>query len=124
MAPSTPPPPSRLSLAALTIASTSRRVMSPSTISMRGILLPVTDGAGVEVDEARARIEADAAHVERVGGLADGEHRHTREADVHGVAVHVLAVARHAAADAGQPGIGRGRAESGEHLDRAAVADD
>src|SRR5882724_6891624 len=35
MAPSTPPPPSRLSLAALTIASTCSRVMSPCTISRR-----------------------------------------------------------------------------------------
>src|SRR5262245_65161719 len=108
MAPSTPPPPRRLSLAALTIASTSRRVMSPSTISMLGMISPVANGAGVEVDETRPRIEADAAHVERVGGLADLEHRHAREADVHGVAVHVLAVARHAAADAGQPGVARG----------------
>src|SRR4029079_15379686 len=102
MAPSTPPPPKRLSFAALTMASTSRRVMSPSTISMRGMSLPVAtlpvpDRAGVEVDEARARIEADAAHVERVGGLAHLEHGDAREADVHGVAVHVLAVARHAA---------------------------
>ena len=32
--------------------------------------LPVADGAGVQVDEARARIEPDAAHVERVGRLA------------------------------------------------------
>src|SRR6185437_12399516 len=35
MAPSTPPPPSSELLAALTMASTSSRVMSPSTISMR-----------------------------------------------------------------------------------------
>jgi hypothetical protein len=35
MAPSTPPPPSRLGLAALTMASTFKVVMSATTISMR-----------------------------------------------------------------------------------------
>jgi len=35
IAPSTPPPPSKLELAALTIASTARVVMSPSKIAMR-----------------------------------------------------------------------------------------
>src|SRR5688572_20520121 len=35
MAPSTPPPPSSVELAVLTIASTDSRVMSPRTISMR-----------------------------------------------------------------------------------------
>jgi hypothetical protein len=35
IAPSTPPPPSRLEFAALTIASTSSFVMSPRTIAMR-----------------------------------------------------------------------------------------
>src|SRR5882672_1377801 len=84
MAPSTPPPPNRLSLAALTMASTSRRVMSPSTTSMRAIWLPVADRAGVEMNEARARIEADPAHVEGAGDLPDLEHRHAGEADVHG----------------------------------------
>ena len=38
MAPSTPPPPSRLFLAALTMASTSSLVMSPSIISMRSLM--------------------------------------------------------------------------------------
>src|SRR6056297_2795754 len=36
MAPSTPPPPSRLELAALTMASTSSRVMSPTMMSIMG----------------------------------------------------------------------------------------
>src|SRR5436190_17352257 len=36
MAPSTPPPPSRVVLAALTIASTANRVMSPRTSFNRG----------------------------------------------------------------------------------------
>src|SRR5689334_3118352 len=122
MAPSTPPPPKRDSLAALTMASTSSRVMSPSMTSRRAIALPVADRTGVEMDEAGARIEADAAHLQRARGLADLEHRHARETNVHGVAVDVLAVARHAAADASQPRIMFGRAERRQHLDRAAVA--
>src|SRR6185369_9205752 len=111
IAPSTPPPPSRDWLAALTMASTSSRVISPSMTSRRAMLLPVADRAGVEMDETGPRIESDAAHLQRACGHADLEHRHAGEADVHGVAVDVLAVARHAAAYARQPGIGFGRTE-------------
>src|SRR3954471_6336443 len=111
MAPSTPPPPRRDSLAALTMASTSSCVMSPSMTSRRAMMLPVADRTGVEMDEAGARVEADAAHLQRARGLAHLEHRHAWEADVHRVAVHVLAVARHAAADAGEPRVGLGRTE-------------
>src|SRR5262249_48938758 len=98
------------------MASTSRRVMSASTISMPIIALPVTDRAGVEVDEARARIEADATHVERARHLADLEGRETGEHHVDGVAVDVLAVRRHAATDACQPRVGRGRTVCRQHL--------
>src|SRR6185503_20279881 len=123
MAPSTPPPPSRDSLAALTMASTSSRVMSPSTTSIV-VMLPVTDGTGVEMHEAGARIEADAAHLQRTRRLPDLEHRHARETDVHGVAVHVLAVARHAAAHAGEPGVGGGRTVGRQDFDRSGVTHD
>src|SRR5690348_15466358 len=108
MAPSTPPPPSRVSLAALTMASTSSPVISPSTTSRRGMVLPVPDVAGIDMDEAGARIKAHPAHLQRPRRLPDLEDRHTREADVHGVAVHVLAVARNARTDAREPGIALG----------------
>src|SRR6185295_5864206 len=124
IAPSTPPPPSKDSLAALTIASTSSRVMSPSMTSRRVMVLPVADRTGIEMDEAGARVEAHAAHLQRARRLPDLEHRHAREADVHRVAVHVLAVLRHAAADARQPGIVLGRAVARQHIYCAVEAGD
>src|SRR5690625_1598747 len=85
IAPSTPPPPARVALAALTIASTSSVVMSPVTISTRDTLLacdphhdPALDvpfedpvDVGVEV----VQLDVDREHVEvgeppRVGQLA------------------------------------------------------
>src|SRR4029077_11937070 len=85
--------------------------------------LPVAHGTGINMDEARARIEAYAAHAERTCNLPDLEHRHAGHADVYGVTVHVLAVAGHAAVDARQPGVGGGRTIGREDLDGAAEAD-
>src|SRR6476660_6184880 len=79
--------------------------------------LPVAHGTGINMDEARARIEAYAAHAERTCNLPDLQHRHAGHADVHGVAVNVLAVAGHAAVDARQPGVGGGRTICREDLD-------
>ena len=59
---------------------------------------PVTDAAGIEMDErrSRGRIEADAAALLPQSGGADLLQRHVRNVEVHGVAEHVLAEARHA----------------------------
>src|SRR6266536_4532266 len=85
--------------------------------------LPVAYRACIDMDEARARVETDAAHAQRTRNLPDLEHRHAGHADVHRVAVHVLAVAGDAAADARQPGVGGGRTIGREDLDGAVEAD-
>src|ERR1044072_3512549 len=72
-------------------------------------LLPVAYRARIDMDEYRARVETASTHAQRAPHLPDLEPRHAGHADVHRVAVHVLAVAGHAAADARQPGVGGGR---------------
>src|SRR5690348_2403276 len=114
MAPSTPPPPSRLSLAALTMASTSRSVMSPSTTStMRAssrnsLAEDAQDGPhqGILLRPGElfqfARVEPGA-----VAGEA-AVHLHVAEADfleLHAAlgAAHVVLLAQRLALGAGQP---------------------
>src|SRR5882757_7584027 len=89
----------------------------PRRLRCASSFLPIANGAGIDMDEARARIEADAAHTERTRDLPDLKHRYAGHSDVHGVAFHVLAVVGHAAADARQPGVGSGRATGREDLD-------
>ena len=54
---------------------------------------PVTDAAGVEMDEGRSRgrIEADAAALQAKPGETDLLERHVRNEEVHRMAEHVLA---------------------------------
>src|SRR5712691_7517023 len=64
MAPSTPPPPSRLELAAFTTASTSCSVMSPRTSTISGTTTIVR---ARRVGPARVRSRMDAGGTEGVG---------------------------------------------------------
>ncbi len=59
---------------------------------------PVANAAGIEMDErrSRCRIEPDAATLQAEPGVADLLKRHVRNEEIHGVAEHVLAEARHA----------------------------
>ena len=86
---------------------------------------PVTDAAGVEMDErrSRGRIEADAAALQAKPGGADLLERHVRNVEVHRVAEHVLAVARHAGGAAAEHGVGGGGAVGGDDLDRLLAVD-
>ena len=86
---------------------------------------PVTDAAGIEMDEGRSRgrIEADAAALQAEPGGADLLKRHVRNVEVHGVAEHVLAEARHAGGAAAEHGVGGGGAVGGDDLDRLLAVD-
>ena len=59
---------------------------------------PVTNAAGIEMDErrSRCRVEPDAAALQAKPGVADLLKRHVRNEEIHGVAEHVLAETRHA----------------------------
>ncbi len=86
---------------------------------------PVPDAAGIEMDErrSRSRIEADAAALQPQAGEADLLQRHVRNEEVHGVAEHMLAEARHPGRTAAQHGVGGGRAIGGDDLDRLLAVD-
>ena len=86
---------------------------------------PVTDAAGVEMHEGRARgrIEADAAALQAQAGGADVRQRHARNVEVDRVAKHVLAVARHAGGAAAQHRVGGGGAVGGDDVDRLLAVD-
>ena len=86
---------------------------------------PVADAAGVEMDErrSRGRIEADAAALQAKPGEADLLQRHVRNEEIHGVAEHVLAEARHAGGAAAEHGVGGGGAIGGDDLDRLLAVD-
>ena len=86
---------------------------------------PVTDAAGVEMDEGRSRgrVEADAAALQAEPGGADLLQRHVRDVEVHRVAEHVLAEARHAGRAAAEHGVGGGGAVGGDDLDRLLAVD-
>ncbi len=73
---------------------------------------PVTDAAGIEMNERgpRGRIEADAATLQTEPGVANLLQRHVRDVEVHRMAEHVLAEARHARGAAAEHGVGGGRA--------------
>ena len=76
--------------------------------------------AGVHVHERRAggRIEADAAALQPQADDAQVFERHAGNVEIHGVAEHVLAEARHAVAAAPQHGVGFRRAIAAHHPDR------
>ena len=86
---------------------------------------PVTDAAGVEMNEGRSRgrVEADAATLQAEAGGADLLQRHVRNVEVHRVAEHVLAEARHAGRAAAEHGVGGGGAVGGDDLDRLLAVD-
>jgi hypothetical protein len=71
---------------------------------------PVPNAAGIEMDErrSRCRVEPDAAALQAKPGEADLLERHVWNVEVHGVAEHVLAEARHARGTAAEHGVGAG----------------
>ena len=58
---------------------------------------PVTDAAGIEMDErrSRGRVETDAAALQPKACETNLLERNVRNEEVHGVAEHMLAEARH-----------------------------
>ena len=86
---------------------------------------PVTDAAGIEMDErrSRGRIEADAAALQAKSGGANLLERHIRNVKIHRVAEHVLAETRHAGGAAAEHGVGGGRTVGGDDLDRLLAVD-
>ena len=86
---------------------------------------PVTDAAGIEMNErrSRGRIEADAAALQAKAGGADLLERNSGDEEIHRVAEHVLAVASHAGRTAAEHGIGGGGAVGGDDLDRLLAVD-
>jgi hypothetical protein len=85
----------------------------------------VTDAADVEMHEGRAGggVEADAAALQAKTGEADLDERHAGDEEIHRVALHVLAVTRHARRAAAEHGVGGGRAIGGNDLDRLLAVD-
>src|SRR6185437_407471 len=70
MAPSTPPPPNRVSFAALTIASTASRVMSPSrTSSDGGIRCHLSNSKAFWPNIFAEAFDEDRCHGSKGGGL-------------------------------------------------------
>ena len=86
---------------------------------------PVTDAAGVEMDEGRARgrVEADAAALLPQTGGANVRERHAGNIEVDRMAKHMLAVARHAGRAAAEHGVGGGGAVGGDDIDRLLAVD-
>ena len=86
---------------------------------------PVTNAAGVEMDErrSRCRIESDAATLQAQPGVADLLKRYVRNEEIHGVAEHVLAEAGHPRRTAAKHGVGGGGAVGGNDLDRLLAVD-
>ena len=86
---------------------------------------PVTDAAGIEMDErrSRGRVKADAAALQPEPRGADLLQRHVRNVEIHRVAEHVLAEARHAGRAAAEHGVGGGGAVGGDDLDRFLAVD-
>ena len=58
---------------------------------------PVTDAAGIEMDErrSRCRVETDAAALQPKAGVTDLLERNVRNEEIHRVAEHMLAEAGH-----------------------------
>ena len=86
---------------------------------------PVADAAGIEMNErrSRGRIEADAAALQFEARVADLLERHVRNEEVHRMAEHVLAGARHTGRAAAEHGVG-GRGTVGrDDLDRLLAVD-
>ena len=86
---------------------------------------PVTDAAGIEMDEGRSggRVEADAATLQAEPRGTDLLQRHVRDVEVHRMAEHVLAEAGHTGRAAAQHGVGGGGAVGGDDLDRLLAVD-
>ena len=88
---------------------------------------PVADVAGIEMHErrARGRVEADAATLQAQAGVADLLKRHVGDVEIHRMAEHMLAEARHAGMGgaAAEHGVGFRRAIGGDDLDRLLAAD-
>ena len=86
---------------------------------------PVADRAGVEMDEGRARgrIEADTAALQAEACGANVFERYAGNVEIHRVAKHVLAKARHAGRTAAEHGVGGGGAIGGDDIDRLLAVD-
>ena len=86
---------------------------------------PVTDAAGIEMNErrSRGRIEADAATLQTKPGVANLLQLHVRDVEVHRMAEHVLAEARHARGAAAEHGVGGRGSVGGDDLDRLLAVD-
>mgnify|MGYP000906992241 CR=1 FL=1 len=71
------------------------------------------------MDEAvGTRIVTHATHAAHQRAVADGGELHIGEAEVNGLALHVLALGRNMAANAVQEGVGGGRTIAADNLDR------
>ena len=86
---------------------------------------PVADAADVEMYERRSGggVEADAAALQAQSGVADLFEGHAGDEEIHRVALHVLAVARHSRRAAAEHGVGGRRAIGGDDLDRLFAVD-
>ena len=86
---------------------------------------PVTNAAGVEMDERRSggRVESDAAALQAKPGEANLLERYVRNVEIHGVAEHVLAETRHPGGTAAEHGVGGRGAVGGNDLDRLLAID-
>src|SRR3546814_8558836 len=76
---------------------------------------PLTHTAGVDVEEAGLRVEADAAGLQRDGRLVQRLKVALGQADVGRLALHMQRALGDAIAVGGKIGVGLGRARSEEH---------
>src|ERR1700720_4292617 len=86
---------------------------------------PVTNAAGIEMDEGRSRgrVEPDAASLQAKASIADLLKRYVWNEKIHGVAEHVLAETRHPGRTAAEHGVGSRGAVGGNDLDRLLAVD-
>jgi hypothetical protein len=85
---------------------------------MQGAGLPAPHVAGIEVDESRGGIEADAARPQRDRGIAQAGQGHVRQPDVDRPSLEVQAVRGHSAsARLAEHLVRGGRAIPGDHLE-------
>lgn len=80
--------------------------------------LPGSDAAGIDVNEVRSSVEADATPARGERGVAQLRQRNVGEPDVDGLSLHVEAARRHALALLSQHRVGGGRPKARNHLER------
>src|SRR5512144_3113452 len=79
--------------------------------------LPTADAAGVDMDELRLRVEADAAGPEREGGIAQVREPDIGQPDVDCAPFEMEAPAGDSAAPLAERLVGRGRTVAGDHFE-------